>query len=145
MGLRRKKGCNMSKWKKGLAITAGSFTLIAVGAGLAGGNDSTSSTPAKHDRPAATSQATETEAPKSVKKELREEQKQNPEPEEIEVTPEMVVDMMYVQDPRAENLFCASYDLVGDASFKSFAHGYGKPAPGTPSARAVFNEAADRC
>ena len=79
----------MSKWKKGLAITAGSFTLIAVGASLAGGNDSTSSTPAKHDRPAATSQATETEAPKSVKKELREEQKQNPEPEEIEVTPEM--------------------------------------------------------
>jgi hypothetical protein len=57
MSLRRKKGCNMSKWKKGLAITAGSFTLIAVGASLAGGNDSTSSTPAKHDRTAATSQA----------------------------------------------------------------------------------------
>ena len=29
----------MSKWKKGLAITAGSFTLMAVGASLAGGND----------------------------------------------------------------------------------------------------------
>jgi hypothetical protein len=26
MGLGRKKGCNMSEWKKGLAITAGSFT-----------------------------------------------------------------------------------------------------------------------
>jgi len=38
-GFRRKKGCNMSKWKKGLAITAGSFTLLAVGASLAGGND----------------------------------------------------------------------------------------------------------
>ena len=39
MGLGRKKGCNMSEWKKGLAITAGSFTLLAVGSSLAGGND----------------------------------------------------------------------------------------------------------
>ena len=38
-GFRRKKGCNVSKWKKGLAITAGSFTLLAVGSSLAGGND----------------------------------------------------------------------------------------------------------
>jgi hypothetical protein len=42
MGFPRKKGCNVSKWKKGLAITAGSFTFLAAGASLAGGNDQAS-------------------------------------------------------------------------------------------------------
>ena len=63
--------------------------------------------------------AHETEAPKSVKKALRKEQKANPETQEI--TAENVVDVMYLQNPKAKKAFCELYAVTGyDAGFKAF-------------------------
>jgi type IV pilus biogenesis protein CpaD/CtpE len=111
------------------ALAAGSAACTAEEPSEAAGNK-----PAAH----------ETEAPKSVKKALREEQKANPETQEI--TAENVVDVMYLQNPKAKKAFCENYAVTGyDAGFKAFARGYGKPAPGTPSAHEVYDEAVERC
>jgi hypothetical protein len=85
------------------------------------------------------------EAPKekSVEKQLREEQLENPEAE-IEITAEMVVDLTFAE-PGQKRLFCSGYRMIGEAGFKPFAKSYGKPVEGAPSAREVFDESASRC
>jgi hypothetical protein len=130
MGLRGRKGCNMSKWKKGLAVTAATVSLASGLVACSTATTTDAAKPAKHE----TSQ-------QSPEKELRDEQKANPE-EEFDVTPEMIVDVMIANSPKQMKSFCKAYGLVGDAGFPAFHSTYGD---GPPSARAVFKEAITRC
>ncbi len=122
------------------ALAAGSAACTAEEPSEAAGNK-----PAAHETEATKSSVTEGQpATKAETKALRQEQKANPETQEI--TAENVVDVMYLQNPKAKKAFCENYAVTGyDAGFKAFARGYGKPAPGTPSAHEVYDEAVERC
>ena len=137
----------MSRRKKIVVavIAATVLGIAAVGCAEAPSEQSAEAAEATQSQPQAQPQPKPKEqpAPKSVKKQLREEQLENPE-EEIEITAEMVVDLMFAE-PGQMRLFCSAYRMTGEAGFKQFAKSYGKPVEGAPSAREVFEESASRC
>ena len=136
----------MSRRKKiVVAVIAATVLGIAtVGCAEAPSEESAEAAKPKKSNSAGAAESAEQPAPKSVKKQLREEQLANPEPDELVVTAEMVVDVTF-SDPAAKRQFCEAYEMVGDAGFKPFAASYGKPVEGAPSAREVFEESASRC
>jgi glucose/arabinose dehydrogenase len=131
----------MSRRKKTVVavIAATVLGIAAVGCAEAPSEESAEAAEATQPKP----KPKEQPAPKSVKKQLREEQLENPE-EEIEITAEMVVDLTFAE-PGQKRLFCSAYRMIGEAGFKPFAKSYGKPVEGAPSAREVFEESASRC
>jgi glucose/arabinose dehydrogenase len=131
----------MSRRKKIVVavIAATVLGIAAVGCAEAPSEESAEAAEATQPKP----KPKEQPAPKSVKKQLREEQLENPE-EEIEITAEMVVDLTFAE-PGQKRLFCSAYRMIGEAGFKQFAQSYGKPVEGAPSAREVFEESASRC
>lgn len=86
-------------------------------------------------------------APKSVEKQLREEQKAKPgeSAQQIEemLTAEMVVDVTWA-DPKMKRQFCNAYRYLGEAGFPAFKSLFGKATYGV-TAREVFDEMASRC
>jgi hypothetical protein len=130
----------MSKFKKTILVGVGALALLATGAAIGGGDEPTPEAEPK----AQTAQPAPKEkpAPKKVEEELQEEQLENP--ETMEITAAMVVDVTFA-DPAAKRQFCEAYNVLGEAGFPTFAESFGEPIENGPTAREVYDESASRC